>query len=314
MELTDNSKQEWWKQALACPNCRRPMQCLDQCGHCGIVFESDDGTPILIARDAVAEVVFKFSQRQSCKTDEQRSQYIRYPEFLEGELSAPYHLDRAHAAVLVKMAEGARVLEIGCGGGQMRGWLQGRGMKYIGVDIAKTRVPEWLQAHGGPDLLCDAHFLPFQDEQFDVVYTAAVTEHIACPIRFAQEARRVLKPGGYFLSNTAFLEPWHDDSHFHISPDGVVELLLEAGFAIDAVWPGRGYHTFQAILSMSFFGPFRLVRYFSWMPMLLYRLQGRIRNLKRRWRGAPPIRQVLLDSVVAGAVDWIAKRPPTRPM
>jgi SAM-dependent methyltransferase len=300
---------EWWVEALACPNCRRPMQRLDQCLQCGTSFGSDGGTPILLAEDAIAEVTFTFPQRQSCKTDEQRALYIRYPERFEGTLDAPYHLDRAHAAVLLKLPKGSRVLELGCGGGQMRRWTEALGLRYVGVDISKTRVFEWLKSYGGPDVLCDAHFLPFQDEQFDLVYAAALTQHIACPVRYAQEARRVLRPGGYFLSNGAFLEPWHDSSHFHLSPDGAIELLLEAGFGIDAVWPGRGYHAFRSILEMAFHGPFRAVRHFGWMPMALYRLQGWLRNVRRRLRSTPPVRRIIQDCTVAGAIDWIARRP-----
>jgi SAM-dependent methyltransferase len=264
---------------------------------------------VLIAEDAVAQVTFRFPQARSFKTDEDRSRYVRYPHFYEGELDAPYHLDRAHAVVLTNLAPGSRVLELGCGGGQMRGWMQGRGFEYVGTDISKTRVFEWLKQHGGPDVLCDAHFLPFRDAQFDVVYAAAVTEHIACPFQYALEARRVLKPGGWFLSNTAFLEPWHDGSHFHISPDGVVELLLAADLEIEAVWPGRGYHTFWAIPEMAFGGPFRVVRYLGSVPKAAYQLQTWLGNWRRRLRGEPTRRAILTDAVVAGAVDWIARRP-----
>jgi SAM-dependent methyltransferase len=285
------------------------MQSSDKCDDCGTTFGVDGGTPVLLAKDAIADVSFRFPQRRSSKGEKDHSKYIHYPEFLEGTFDGPYHLDRAHAAVLVTLPSDTRILEIGCGGGQMRTWIQGRGMKYVGVDISKTRVHEWLRTHGGPDIICDAHFLPFLERQFDVVYVSAVTQYVACPIRYAQEVRRVLKPGGYFLSNVAFLEPWNDSSHFQMSPDGVIELLLQADFDIVAVWPGRGYHTFTAMLSMVFFGPFRLVRYLGWMPMALYRLQGWVRNLKRRLRGAPPLSRVLQDCVVAGAIDWIAKRP-----
>jgi SAM-dependent methyltransferase len=281
---------------------------LELCEACGRAFGTDDGTPLLIAEDAVAEVSFRFPQRNSAKSDACRAQYIRYPRFADAGGDAPYHLDRAHAALLYRLPAGMRVLEIGCGGGQMRRWFEARGMQYVGVDLSKTRVFDWLRAHGGPDVLCDAHFLPFQDAQFDVVYAAAVTEHVACPIRYAQEAHRVLRPRGHFLANTAFLEPWHDASHFHLSPDGVVELLLEAGFAIDAVWPGRDYHCFRALPDMAFHGPLRLLRHLAWLPMLAYRLQGRARNLRRRLRGLPPVREVMHDGVVAGAVDWIAHR------
>jgi SAM-dependent methyltransferase len=300
---------QWWAQSLACPACRQPLACADECRGCGLTFERDSGTPVLIARDAVAEVAFRFPQQRSEKSDAQRLQYVRYPPALsKGVADIPYHLDRAHAARLVKLAPGSRVLEIGCGGGQMRGWFERAGLKYVGVDLSKTRVYEWLQAYGGPDLLSDAHFLPFQDEQFDVVYSTSVTEHVACPVRYAQEARRVLKPGGLFLSNSAFLEPWHDASHFHLSPDGAIELLLEAGFEIEAVWPERGYHAFRSILEMAFRRPFRVVRHLGWMPMALYRLQGKAINLYRRLRGTAPLHRVLDDGIIAGAVNWIARR------
>ena len=156
--------------------------------------------------------------------------------------------------------------------------------------------------------MCDAHFLPFGDQQFDVVYAAAVTEHIACPVRYAQEIHRVLKPGGYFLSNTAFGEPWHDGSHFHMSPDGILELLLEAEFEIDAIWPGKGWHTFKAQSNMAFRGPFRAVRFFAWVPMAVYRFQCWALRVARRLTGKAPVRRIIEDSVVAGAFAWIARR------
>src|SRR5207248_688266 len=133
---------------------------------------------------------------------------------------------------------GARVLEIGCGGGQCRPWFQSHGFEYVGIDVSKTRVFDWLQRYGGPDLLCDSHFLPFKDQSFDVVYSAAVVEHLACPPLAVREMCRVLKPGGFYLGNVSFLEPWHDNSFFHMTPLGVAELLVESGFEVRHIWPG----------------------------------------------------------------------------
>lgn len=299
----------WWMEAVVCPNCREPLPCVTHCNKCGAQYSQDDGTPVLIDPSSVGTVSFKFFQRRSAKTDREHEQYIRYPEVFNGKLDAPYHLDGAQAVVLLKQPKGARVLEVGCGGGQMRPWFSKLEMKYVGVDVSKTRVFEWLQAWGGPDILCDAHFLPFQDQQFDVVYAAAVTEHIACPIRYAQEVHRVLRPGGYFLGNTAFLEPWHDGSHFHMSPDGVLELLLEAEFDIDAIWPGRGWHAFKAQSLMAFRGPFLAIRFLAWLPMMFYRLQCGLMRLARRITGRAPVRSITEDAVVAGAFAWIARRP-----
>ncbi len=44
--------------------------------------------------------------------------------------------------------------------------------------------------------------LPFDDETFDLVFSTHVWEHVESPIDFLREARRVLRPGGRYLSLT----------------------------------------------------------------------------------------------------------------
>jgi SAM-dependent methyltransferase len=233
------------------------------------------------------------------------------PPLFSGE-GLPYHLDSAHAQCIAAQPAGSRILEIGCGGGQNRQWIEGRGQQYVGTDVSKTRVFEWLQKYGGPDLLCDAHFLPFRDSQFDIVYSAATTEHLASPQRVVQEVFRVLKPGGYFLSNVSFLEPWHDNSYFHMTPLGVIELLTRAGFEIEFIWPGRNYSGFLALPSMALRGPLKLMRFPGRAVQRLYGAQCLLRNLFRRSRGRSKESAIRQRAIVAGAIDWIARRPCVR--
>jgi ubiquinone/menaquinone biosynthesis C-methylase UbiE len=168
-------------------------------------------------------------------------------------------------------------------------------------------VHKWLQKHGGPDCLCDAHFLPFADQSFNLIYSVAVYEHLACPQLAAQEAYRVLKPGGYFLGNVSFLEPWHDDSFYHMTPFGVMELLLQAGFEIVSIWPGRGYSGYYATASMgSRFT--KAFRFFGQGMYFVYRLEHRLKSFLRRNR-VQPLADLMNKAKVAGATDWIAKRP-----
>src|SRR5262249_18302595 len=155
----------------------------------------------LIATDLRCEVRFEFTQGRSAPDADRIACLLKEPPIENGSDPLPYHLDSAHAFRLARCAAGSRVLELGCGGGQGRSWMQSHGLWYIGTDLSKTRVFEWLRQSGGPDLLSDAHFLPFEDQQFDVVYAAALFEHVACPQRVVQEAHRVLKPGGIFLAN-----------------------------------------------------------------------------------------------------------------
>jgi SAM-dependent methyltransferase len=217
---------------------------------------------------------------------------------------APHHLDPAHQFVL-EHAKGS-VLEIGCGGGQMRRWAQDLGLAYTGTDISKSRVGTDLQAHGGPDYLADAHFLPFRNDSFEFVYSAAVTEHIADPQLMMSEVLRVLRPGGIYMGNGSFLEPWHDHSYYHMSPLGAYRSLRRSGFNVRHVWPGVGYNGVSAMLAMGS----RLTQ-----PLAVFgRLYGRLHRLGltlRRVMGHPEPHggTIAWDARMAGAVDWIAVKP-----
>jgi SAM-dependent methyltransferase/uncharacterized protein YbaR (Trm112 family) len=292
---------------LACPDCKAPLRSLSGCDECKAIFQSSEDTPSLFPQNAVRTVSFEFTPERSTAG----SAFHRALAFPSrrgaGGKADPYHLDLAHLDIINSLPKSSTILEIGCGGGQMRDWINKKNHHYIGTDISKNRVYSFLKAHGGPDILCDAHFLPFCDQKFDLVYTAAVTEHLACPYLAAQEIARVLKPGGYYLGNVSFLEPWHDDSYFHMSPLGVYENLTQAGFVANHIWPGQGYSGFHAIMNMgnkitkpiTFLGDFV---YFA------YRIGNRIRNLAK---GRPDwsVDRIEDSARVAGATDWIAQKP-----
>jgi SAM-dependent methyltransferase len=180
-----------------------------------------------------------------------------------------------------------------------------RDLQYVGTDISKTRIASNLQAHGGPDYLCDAHFLPFRNETFDTVYSAALTEHIADPQLMMSEVYRVLKPSGFYLGNGSFLEPWHDDSYYHQSPLGAYRSLCRSGFEVRNVWPGVGYTGFSALFAMSDKLTKRLTP-LGRIPEALRRLALRLRRMRGR---EPRGGTIEWDAIFAGAIDWIAVKP-----
>ena len=297
---------------VVCPACRSALESFAACTHCGGKFTHIDGTPSLIPSGVQRTVSFRFEQNRSVIGDRFRACF-KYPARRGAAgRGKPYHLDMAHIDVLDQLPRGSTVLEIGCGGGQMRQYLEAAGQRYVGTDISKTRVHEHLRKHGGPDLLSDCHFLPFANRSFDVIYSASVTEHLACPFLVASEVKRVLKPGGYYLGNVSFLEPWHDDSFFHMTPLGVYELLTQAELDIDHIWPGEGYSGFRAILNMGNKAT-RPLTFLGDVMHFIYKSGNRLRNLLRGKR-----EDVIYDAArVAGATDWIARRPldqPTPPL
>ncbi|MBI4349029.1 MAG: methyltransferase domain-containing protein [Elusimicrobia bacterium] len=88
-------------------------------------------------------------------------------------------------------APGMRILEVGCGPAQYRGVVRG---DYVGVDItARAYAPELPR---DPDVLADAHGLPFKDAAFDIVLFSAAFHLLVDPPRALSEARRTLRRGG----------------------------------------------------------------------------------------------------------------------
>jgi ubiquinone/menaquinone biosynthesis C-methylase UbiE len=292
---------------LSCPNCNNQLISTDRCDSCGLQFENDHGTPILIAPNTNRHVQFVFPSNRSYINDALLHRVLIDPPVTISDKNLPYHLDPAHVNVINRLPKGYRVLEIGCGGGQNRKFFEDKGWQYVGVDISKVRVFDWLQKFGGPDYLCDVHFLPFCDRQFDVVYCAAVFEHLACPFLAAQEVYRVIKPGGYFFGNVSFLEPWHDKSYFHMSPLGVIELLTQAEFHIENVWPGRGYSGYHAMTTMGSRST-KLLKGIGIVLYLIYRMEHKLKELIRNMKEQNSM-DILNRAKVAGAIDWIASRP-----
>ncbi len=89
------------------------------------------------------------------------------------------------------------------------------------------------------DLVAEAEALPFRDNTFDRVVSGAVFEHVYDPIRSAKEVRRVIKDGGSFYIDTAFLQGYHGfPNHYFNMTSQAVETYLVDGFSL--IYSGVG--------------------------------------------------------------------------
>lgn len=292
---------------FACPDCSTYLTSLAHCAACGRDFGEELGTPLLFP-ETDRTITFKAPPSAFDPGRIPVETFFRYPSRSGQPKSGAYHLDRAHADVLEDLPGGSLMIEVGCGGGQMRKWTAERGLEYLGTDVSKERVHDWLREYGGADVLCDAHALPFRDGVADVVYSAAVWEHLAFPQLAAVEAARVLKPGGYHLGSASFLEPWHDSSYYHMSPFGIYMTLTLAGLQPVYIWPEVEWPGFKAILAMGN----KVTRPLTWLGRMLNMwylapkaVQAAIRNRRM------PVRGDLLHprATVSGAIAWIARKP-----
>jgi SAM-dependent methyltransferase len=86
----------------------------------------------------------------------------------------------------------ARVLEVGCGEGEIAGLLHARWGEVTGLDLPDAGLrADWAGVAGPRFLHADAEQLPFPDDHFDVVVAVEVLEHLRDPAQGLAEMARV---------------------------------------------------------------------------------------------------------------------------
>lgn len=137
-----------------------------------------------------------------------------YREFIssEGRLLSR-RLEQAFGAAHV--APGMKVLDVGCGRGEILRHCAERGVDVYGVDYSAvaTRIASDLASDdgGAAVTMADAKILPFASGSFDRVLMFDLVEHLH-PWelhRALAEARRVLRPQGRLIIHTA-PNAWYD--------------------------------------------------------------------------------------------------------
>lgn len=96
---------------------------------------------------------------------------------------------------------GSKVLEVGCGTGRTSCYLAKKGLQVTGIDIREKMIEKAKQraAHERVQVhftVGDACNLPFNNEQFDVVFVESVTVFTPELSKALTEYHRVLKDGG----------------------------------------------------------------------------------------------------------------------
>jgi ubiquinone/menaquinone biosynthesis C-methylase UbiE len=98
----------------------------------------------------------------------------------------------------------ARVLDVGCGTGNYAIALRHCcDVSVFGIDPSRSMLAQASERAGDVRWICGrAEALPFAAQSFDLVFSVDVVHHIADRLAAFREARRVLRPGGWFCTVT----------------------------------------------------------------------------------------------------------------
>jgi SAM-dependent methyltransferase len=183
---------------LACPACQGVLDPQWTCTGCGAHYPAPDGIPDLrLPGDGCTDTVRGFYEqapfpgyrpRDSLEALRSRAERSEFARLLDAAIPAQ-----------------ARILEVGCGTGQMSLYLASAGRVVIGADIARASLKLGAEAArrfgvaGVQFVETDLHRPGLRAGAFDVVYSSGVLHHTSDPRRAFQAILPFLRPGGTIL-------------------------------------------------------------------------------------------------------------------
>lgn len=158
-----------------------------------------------------------------------------------------------------RLAENKTALDFGCNTGFGTEMISASAKKVVGVDISEKALGIARNRYIHPNIefrQIDGLTLPFNDQEFDLVVSFQVIEHIIDYSKYLGPIKRVLKPDGFVLFTTPNAEirldpgmkPWNK---FHVREFTHIEL--------DALL--REYFPFVKVMGLDANEPIRSIEY-----------------------------------------------------
>lgn len=141
---------------------------------------------------------------------------------------------------LLPPAAGRRLLDVGCGAGNMIHHLSHYG-QVKGLEIDPRPVKMARQRGYDVDLFDVTQPMPFSENSFDVITALDVIEHNQDDLAILADSYRILKPGGYMIITVpALMWLWshNDDINAHVRRYTAAELnqkLAQTGLIVRRV-------------------------------------------------------------------------------
>ena len=153
------------------------------------------------------------------------------------------------------MAEGRRVLDLGCGTGYGAILIAERAKEMVALDLATPALSTQKHTAATATFAAgDSLRLPFCAEVFDLIVSFQVIEHILNESRYLGEVRRVLAPRGLFLVSTPNkrlrllpFQPPFNPYHVREYDYRSLKRVLSKQFEEVSIWGLRGTPRIMAI-------------------------------------------------------------------
>jgi len=146
---------------------------------------------------------------------------------------------------------GERILDLGCGDGQLSKRIAATGAMVIGLD-SSPQMASAARALGIDATVGDAEALPFESSSFDAVFSNAALHWVRNHDAMLSGVKRLLKPSGRFVAEfggfgniaairvamrTAIERFGHDgskdDVNYYPTPEAYTRRLEQHGFAVE---------------------------------------------------------------------------------
>jgi len=123
-----------------------------------------------------------------------------------------------------------RVLDIGCGGGDVRRYKPRPSIRVFGLDNDLERLKVAARFERALRWDGDCGHLPFADEMFDGIVAKDVLEHLQKPWCVVADMYRVLRPGGAAVVSVPMAKAravWDDYTHIRGFTARALRVLFE---------------------------------------------------------------------------------------
>ena len=138
-----------------------------------------------------------------------------------------------------KFEKDQKILELGCGTGQLTTFLLNKSNNYIATDFSEKMISEAKIRFKNKDVLFeveDATNLSYENDSFDVVLIANALHIMPSPNKALKEIKRVLKKDGILIAPTFVYEG--NTNKFRL------KVMEKVGFKTFYKWTSKEYREF----------------------------------------------------------------------